>query len=149
MKSGSVHHFIPTTEATSSVSMQVYPTYGDGSGSHLSVYAQLMRGEYDNELEWPFEGDIRVELQNWRADKNHHLRTIGYNRYTDPDGTCSTCSSCVTDQETTDGYCRIRYTRALSRFRTTDHGASYGHLNSNTMMHTALTHSTCSTDTIA
>ena len=29
-----------------------------GSGTHLSVYAQLMRGEYDNELEWPFEGDI-------------------------------------------------------------------------------------------
>ena len=48
----------------------------EGSGSHLSVYAQLMRGEYDNELEWPFEGDIRVELLNWRADKNHHSHTI-------------------------------------------------------------------------
>ena len=34
------------------------------------------RGEYDNELEWPFEGDIRVELLNWRADKNHHSDTI-------------------------------------------------------------------------
>ena len=30
-----------------------------------------MRGDYD-ELEWPFEGDIRVEL-NWRVDKNHQL----------------------------------------------------------------------------
>ena len=47
-----------------------------GSGTHLSVYAQLMRGEYDNELEWPFEGDIRVELLNWRADKNHHSYTM-------------------------------------------------------------------------
>ena len=44
-----------------------------------------MRGENDNELEWPFEGDIRVELLNWRVDK-HHLRTIDFNRYTDPDG---------------------------------------------------------------
>ena len=40
-----------------------------------------MRGEYDNELEWPFEGDIRVELLNWRADKNHHSDTISFNRY--------------------------------------------------------------------
>ena len=45
-----------------------------------------MRGEYDNELEWPFEGDIRVELLNWRADKNHHSYTICFNRYSDPDG---------------------------------------------------------------
>ena len=30
---------------------------GTGSGTHLSVYGQLMRGKYDNELEWPFEGD--------------------------------------------------------------------------------------------
>ena len=50
----------------------------EGSGTHLSVYAQLMRGEYDNELEWPFEGDIRVELLNWRADKNHHSDTIPF-----------------------------------------------------------------------
>ena len=55
--------------------LYVYPNSdGIGSGTHLSVYAQRMRGEYDNELEWPFEGDIRVELLNWRADKNHHSR---------------------------------------------------------------------------
>ena len=42
-----------------------------------------MRGEYDNELEWPFEGDIRVELLNWRADKNHHSYTCCFNRYSD------------------------------------------------------------------
>ena len=81
--------------------LQVYPNgYGTGSGTHLSVYAQLMRGEYDNELEWPFEGDIRVELLNWRADKNHHSYTIPFNRYTDPD---HTYSSRVTDQETATG----------------------------------------------
>ena len=72
----------------------VYPNGNRvGSGTHLSVYAQLMRGEYDSELEWPFEGDIRVELLNWRADKNHHSRTIPFNRYTDPR------SSRVTDRE--------------------------------------------------
>ena len=68
-----------------------------GRGSHFSVYAQLMIGEYDNELEWPFEGDIRVELLNWRADKNHNLGTIPFNRYRDRHGKYS---SRVTNQDT-------------------------------------------------
>ena len=68
--------------------LQVVPNgYDTGSGSHLSVYAALMRGKYDNELKWPFEGDIRVELLNWRADKNHHSHIFPFSRYTDPDGT--------------------------------------------------------------
>ena len=53
-----------------------------------------MRGEYDNELKWPFEGDIRVELLNWRADKNHHSDTYCFNRYS------SKHSSRVFDQDT-------------------------------------------------
>ena len=81
--------------------LNVYPNgYSRGSGTHLSVGAQLMRGEYDNELKWPFGGDIRVELLNWRADKNHHSDTIGFNRYYDPDGTHS---SRVTNQDTATG----------------------------------------------
>ena len=75
---------------------------GTGSGSHLTVYAQLMRGEYDNELEWPFEGYIRVELLNWRADKNHHSYAIPFNRNNDPVGT-STYR--VTNRETASGLC--------------------------------------------
>ena len=50
----------------------------DGSGSHLSVHAEPVRGEYDDEI---FEGDIRIELLNWREDKNHHSATICFNRY--------------------------------------------------------------------
>ena len=102
MKCGTVHHFIPTTEATSFVSrctpmvtiQAVVLTF-----QYLLNFS--MRGEYDNELEWSFEGDIRVELLNWRADNNHHSRTMSFNRYNDPDGTST---SHVTDQGTADGY---------------------------------------------
>ena len=69
---------------------------GEDGGSHLSVYGRLMRGEYDDELEWPFEGDIRVELLNWREDKNHHSGIIGFNRFIDPN--CIVISR-VTDQD--------------------------------------------------
>ena len=78
--------------------LQVYPNgHHTGSGSYLTVAAQLMRGEYDNELEWPFEGDIRVELMNWRADENHHSDRFPFNRHYDPTGRRS---SRVIDQET-------------------------------------------------
>ena len=77
-----------------------------GRGSHLSVGAQLMRGEYDNELEWPFEGDIRVELLNWREDKNHHSYVIPFNRYHDPVGQHS---SRRTNQETAPGFGTPRF----------------------------------------
>ena len=82
--------------------LQVYTNgYSKSRGSYLSVFAKLMRGEYDNKLEWPFEGDIRVELLNWRADKDHHSHTISFDRYHDPDGIST---SRLTNQETAIGY---------------------------------------------
>ena len=59
----------------------------EGKDTHISIFVNLMRGDYDNNLQWPFEGDIVVELLNWR-ENNHHYRgdTITLNRYKDPDG---------------------------------------------------------------
>ena len=53
--------------------------------THISVYAYLMKGEYDSVLDWPFEGDIIMELINWREDKNHLSHTIVFNHNTDPE----------------------------------------------------------------
>ena len=48
----------------------------DGSGSHLSVCAELMNGKL------PFEGlDIQIELLNWKEDKNHHSAILCFNRH--------------------------------------------------------------------
>ena len=44
----------------------------------MSVYATLMRGEYDDQLKWPFEGDITIELHNWKEDKGHHEDTFSF-----------------------------------------------------------------------
>ena len=48
---------------------------GDGEGTHVSIYATLMRGEHDQHLQWPFTGDIIIELLNWRDDKGHQKMT--------------------------------------------------------------------------
>jgi len=51
----------------------------DGEGTHLSVYAHLMKGPYDDELEqagrWPFSGVFIIELLNQFSD-NCHFKTF-------------------------------------------------------------------------
>ena len=71
-----------TCEGGYMMCIRVVP-YGDGQGkeSHISVYAVVMKGEYDDNLDWPIQGIVTVELLNQLSDKHHH--TI---RFTYPDG---------------------------------------------------------------
>ena len=80
--------------------LKVYPN-GNG-GTHVSVYAHLMRGEYDDELEWPFEGSITVDLLNQKEDKGHCSETFYLKRYSNSDGMFT---SRVVDNETASRGC--------------------------------------------
>ena len=40
-------------------------------GTHISIYAYLIKGENDDHLPWPFTGKVTVELLNQLGDKNH------------------------------------------------------------------------------
>ena len=48
---------------------------GEGRGTHISCYTCLMPGDYDDTLEWPFKGEVTIELLNQLEDKNHHKCT--------------------------------------------------------------------------
>ena len=37
---------------------------GKGEDSHVSVFANLMRGDFDDSLGWPFRGDVVVQLED-------------------------------------------------------------------------------------
>ena len=53
---------------------------GDDDGTHVSCYLHLMSGEYDDTLEWPFQGQVKLELLNQLEDKDHLKRIIfGFN----------------------------------------------------------------------
>ena len=55
----------------------VYPNgSGAGTGTHVSVFATLMKTDHDNFLIWPFNGELKIELINWRGDHSHKSRTI-------------------------------------------------------------------------
>ena len=50
--------------------------YGSGKGTHVSVYVYLMRGEFDDLLEWPFHGEVTIQLKkadSFRYEKVVHL----------------------------------------------------------------------------
>ena len=51
---------------------------GIGKGSHVAVYAFLMRGENDSHLSWPFTGKVVMELLNQLEDKNHYLISVEF-----------------------------------------------------------------------
>ena len=49
---------------------------GSGKGTHITVAVYLMKGEFDDQLEWPFRGDITIQLLNQQEDGRHYTRII-------------------------------------------------------------------------
>lgn len=52
----------------------------EGSGTHLSVYANLMKGEFDDDLQWPFCGVVVIQLLNQFGDKGHIVHEVPFSR---------------------------------------------------------------------
>ena len=58
----------------------VYPQgIGDGKGTHVSIYACLMKGPFDDHLKWPFRGEITIQIVNQDGEHDHVEKTIPYN----------------------------------------------------------------------
>ena len=51
---------------------------GNSAGTHVSVYAYLMKGRNDDNLPWPFSGEVIITLLNQLEDKNHHTDTVAF-----------------------------------------------------------------------
>lgn len=46
----------------------------------MAVCVHLMRGEHDDNLDWPFTGFVKVELLNQHEDRNHYTRFVEYTK---------------------------------------------------------------------
>ena len=49
------------------------------TGTHVSVFVCLMKGENDDILTWPLTCDITIQLLNWREDKGHVETILAFN----------------------------------------------------------------------
>ena len=47
-----------------------------GRGTHLSVFVCLMQGKFDDQLKWPFQGNVTIELVNQEEDRDHVIKTF-------------------------------------------------------------------------
>ena len=56
-----------------------------GTGTHTSIHIYLMPGEFDDQLKWPFRGDITIKLLGKERDEGHKM-TVHFNDHT-PDET--------------------------------------------------------------
>ena len=64
--------------------LKVYANgYGSGKGTHVSVYANLMRGEFDDHLKWPFQDRVTVAVLNQLEDNHHTTETIAFTEPTE------------------------------------------------------------------
>ena len=66
-----------------------------GKGTHVSMFGFLMKGDYDDELNWPFTADIVVDILNWKGDYNHHRVVLEF----DEDGTDDACARVYYDNK--------------------------------------------------
>ncbi len=51
---------------------------GTGEGTHVSVFAYLMKGDNDDSLSWPFTGRVTFKLLNQLEDDNHYEKTTAF-----------------------------------------------------------------------
>ena len=76
-ESGNLYYSHPFVAAKYKMCLRVYcGGVGAGKGTHVSMYACLLKGEDDDSLEWPFCGDITVEVLNWRGDHDHYKNVL-------------------------------------------------------------------------
>ena len=52
--------------------------YGGAAGTHVSVYVQIIQGEYDDVLKWPYTGTVTFEIINWKDDRRHVKMTVDF-----------------------------------------------------------------------
>ena len=52
--------------------------YHAGRHTYVSVYACLMKGRNDDNLPWPFTGEITITLLNQLEDDNHHTLMVSF-----------------------------------------------------------------------
>ena len=79
---------------------------GNGSGkrTHVSIFGNLMKGDYDDKLSWPFTADVVIDILNWRRDNNHHRVVCKFNHYSEGDA----CARIYDDNKLANGQCNAK-----------------------------------------
>ena len=61
-----------------SMNLSVVPCVENFIDYSLSLYVQLVPGVYDDELHWPFDGEVTVSILNQAEDHRHYSKVIDW-----------------------------------------------------------------------
>ena len=87
---------------------------GDGKGTHMSTYMQLMRGPYDDDLSWPLRGKFEMKLLNQINDIEHYSQNVSYDHEATDD-----VADRVTKGEEALGWGKAKYISNNDLYKTT------------------------------
>ena len=77
--------------------------YGDGEGTHVSVFLHLMKGPHDDKLEqsghWPLRGTFTIELLNQLNDSDHYSHMVQFHHHK-----CNECTNRVLTETKATGW---------------------------------------------
>ena len=61
--------------------VQIYPNgFGDARDAYMGLFISIVRGEFDDQLHWPFDGRITVEAYNRTTEQWSNKHTIIMNK---------------------------------------------------------------------
>lgn len=90
-----------------------------GRNTHASLRIHLMKGEFDDELPWPFRANIIIEVLNQERDEGHYTKVVSFD-----DSTSNDTSGRVTKGETSEtgrgAAAFISHARLLSKYLKND-----------------------------
>ena len=79
------------------ICLQVHPNgFGDGKGTHVSIFTCLRKGIFDEQLRWPYKD---IQIVNQARDHDHVEKVIDYS-----DKTPVGCASKVISEERSEGW---------------------------------------------
>ena len=80
------------------MALTVYPNgYGSSTGTHVSVFINLMKGPNDDNLQFPITGIFTVQILNWKQNNHHVEKSIKFD-----DNTPIECRERVITEERAD-----------------------------------------------
>ena len=53
---------------------------GIGEGTHVSVLVEIIQGEYDDTLTWPYTGTVTYEIINWKEESTQLKYRVDFNQ---------------------------------------------------------------------
>ncbi len=59
--------------------LQIYPNgYDIGLNTHLSVFVFIMRGEFDDTLQWPFTGRVTIDMCSNKSKQWTQVKVVDF-----------------------------------------------------------------------